>query len=79
MSAILTEILDIMISGLTTFGQGIGAGLQAIVTSMFIDSTGGTDKLSVFGGVVAIFSAIGLGVGLTRLVYSWLVSLGGRK
>lgn len=79
MSAILTEILDIMISGLTTFGQGIGAGLQAIVTSMFIDSTGGTDQLSVFGGVVAIFAAIGLGVGLTRLVYSWLVTLGGRK
>lgn len=79
MSAILTEILDILISGLTTFGQGIGAGLQTIVTSMFIDSTGDAQKLSIFGGVVTIFAAIGLGVGLTRMVYGWLVTLGGRK
>lgn len=79
MTEILQEIVRILIGGLTEMGQGIGAGLQDIVTSMFISTTGDTQTLSVFGGMVAVFAGIGLAVSLTRLCFGWLATLGARK
>ena len=79
MSAILTEIIGILTGGLTSFGQGLGAGIQSIITALFIDSSGTTPALSTFGGVITIFAAIGLAVGITRRIFNWLVTLGGRK
>lgn len=60
-------------------GQGIGEGLQDIVTSMFITTTGDVQSLSIFGGMVAVFAGIGLAVSLTRLCFGWLATLGARK
>lgn len=79
MSSLLTEIIGILTGGLTSFGTGLGAGINGIVTSMFVDSTGSTPALTTFGGLVAVFAAIGLAVGISRKLFNWLVSLGGRK
>lgn len=79
MTSILNEIINILVGGLTSFGQGIGSGLQSIVTSMFLDTSGASPVLSTLGGVVTVFAAISLAVGLTTLVFQWLSSLGARK
>ena len=79
MTTILGEIIDILVGGLTNMGQGIGSGLNTMVTSLFITTTEGTQHLSIFGGVVAIFGGIALAVGLTTLVTKFIMSLGGRN
>lgn len=77
MSAVLSEIITLLTSGLTQMATGIGGGLTALVTSIFIDTTGDGMTLSVFGGVVVVFAGISLAVGLSRLVVRWVSSLGG--
>lgn len=47
--------------------------------AVFIDNTGETPKLSMFGGIIAIFGGIALAVGLTTLVTKFIMSLGARK
>lgn len=47
--------------------------------ALFLDTTGETPKLSMFGGIVAIFGGIALAVGLTTLVTKFIMSLGGRN
>lgn len=76
MTALLTEIIGILVGGITEFGKGIGAGLSSLVNAIFIDSTGDTTKLSIFGGVIVIFAAIALAVGLSRWVVNFVTSLG---
>lgn len=76
MEAILTEILQLMTSGIITLGEGIGAGMNSTVLSAFIDQTGDTMKLTVLGGLVAIFAGIGLAVGLTKLIFHFFTSFG---
>lgn len=81
MTSLLTEIIQLLVGGITELGKGIGSGLNNCVTSMFLVTSGTgenvTTSLSVFGGIVVIFSAIGLAVGLTKLVYHFVTSLGG--
>ena len=79
MVALLTEIVQILVGGITGIAQGIGSGLNELVTQLFIDSSGDTMTLSVFGGVVAVFAGIGLAVGLSKFVTKWIASLGARK
>ena len=76
MTAILTEIINLLVNGLTSYGQGLGQALSNIVGAMFIDSTGTTPVLSTFGGLIVIFAAISLAVGLTTLLFHFLTSLG---
>lgn len=40
MGALLTEIIDLLTGGLTAMATGIGGGLQALVKSIFLDTTG---------------------------------------
>lgn len=81
MTSLLTEIIQLLVGGITELGKGIGAGLNNAVTSLFLvtsgDGSSATTKLSVFGGLVVIFAAIALAVGLTKLVYHFVTSLGG--
>ena len=80
MSAILTSIIELLTGGLTGMATGIGGGLNQAVTNLFITTAeGGTQSLSTFGSVVAIFAGISLAVGLTTLVTKWVMSLGSRK
>ena len=76
MSALLTEIIGLLVGGIQALGTGIGSGLSNAVSAMFTETSGGTTSLSVFGGVIVIFGAIALAVGLTRLVYNFLTSWG---
>lgn len=57
MSNVLTEIIGLLTDGITGIAEGIGGGLQNLVTEIFL-TTGadGVQSLSVFGGVVVIFA-----------------------
>ena len=79
MSSILTEIIQLLTGGITGIASGVGQGLQSLVTSIFIDSSGTTQSLSVFGGVIVIFAGVSLAIGLCPLIFHWLTSMGARN
>lgn len=58
MSAVLTEIVQLLTAGITGIASGIGGGLQALVSNIFLDTTGNGTSLSTFGGVIVIFGAV---------------------
>lgn len=76
MTAVLTEIIDILTAGITGIATGVGKGLGDLVQNIFLDSTGDTTKLSTFGGLIIVFAGISLAIGLSRFVVNWLTSLG---
>lgn len=76
MGDILTEIVSLLTNGLSTMATGIGSGLNALVTNIFIDNTGDSQKLSVFGGVIIVFAGIALAIGLSRFVVGFIQRLG---
>ena len=76
MSAILQEIITLLTSGITQMAQGIGSGLKELVTSIFLDTSGDSQALSVFGGIMIVFAGIALAIGLSRWVVNWLTSFG---
>ena len=78
-SAILTEIISILVGGLTTFATGIGSALSSLVTAIFFTGTGETQTLSIFGIMIIVFAGIALAVGLCRWVLNFLTSLGARN
>lgn len=53
-------------------------GLTALVSEIFLvtSETGEVTGLSVFGGIVIVFAGISLAVGLSRMVVTWVQSLG---
>lgn len=81
MVAILEEIVQLLVGGITAISEGIGTGLSTLVTDVFLlsDESGKISGLSTFGGVVAIFGGISLAVGLSTFVVKWVASLGARK
>lgn len=74
---ILTAIITILVGGITQIGEGIGAGLSSLASSIFLTAESGT--LSVFGTLIIVFAAISLGMGLTRWVINFVTSLGSRN
>ena len=80
MSAILTEIIELLTSGITQMATGIGGGLTELVQSIFLETSGtgetAVTKLSTFGGVIIIFAGVSLAIGLSRWVVNWVTSLG---
>lgn len=79
MSGILQEIVTILVSGITGVATGIGQGVSALVTAIFLDTTGATPVLSVFGGVIVVFAGLSLAIGLSRWVMMFLTSLGAKN
>ena len=79
MQAILTEIVTLLTGGITGVASGIGQGVSTLVSDIFIDSTGATQALSVFGGVIVVFAGVSLAIGLCRWVMNFLTSLGAKK
>ena len=81
MANVLTEIIEILTSGITSMATGIGSGLTALVQNIFltVGTDGAVTGLSTFGTVTVIFAGIGLAVGLSRLVVKWVTSLGGSR
>lgn len=75
---ILTEIIQILVGGITGIATGIGQGLQTLVTNIFL--TGGENtQLSTYGILTVCFAGIALAIGLSRAVIMWVGSLGGKK
>lgn len=80
MTTILSEIISLMVGGITGIAEGIGQGLSTLATQVFLSGTAESGyTLSVFGALVAIFAGISLAVGLSRLVVRWVSSLGGSR
>lgn len=75
---LLTEIIGILVGGVTEMAQGIGSGLSAAAQAIFIKSGEG-GGLSVFGTLIVVFAAISLAMGLCRLIYQFVTSFGARN
>lgn len=78
-TAILTEIISLLVGGITGIANGIGQGLSTLATSIFLQGTGESSTLSVFGILICVFAGISLAIGLSRAVVGWVSSLGARK
>lgn len=78
-TAIVAEIVGILTSGLTEMATGIGQGVSALAQNIFFTTTGETESLSVFGVLIVVFAGIALAIGLSRLIFHWLTSLGARN
>lgn len=79
MQGVLTEIVSLLVGGIQGIASGIGQGLQSLVTSIFLTGTGTEAdpyKLSIYGGVIVVFAAISLAIGLCRMIVYWVSSLG---
>lgn len=81
MTTVLSEIINILVSGITGIATGVGQGVTALVQAIFLTGEGTQASpyaLSTFGGVVIVFAGIALAVGLCRWVMSFVTSLGAR-
>lgn len=77
MTAILQEIIKILVAGISGIATGVGQGLTTLAQTLFLGTEAGT--LSVFGGLVVVFAGISLAIGLCRWVVDWITSLGARN
>ena len=78
-TGILSQVIQILIGGITGIAQGVGAGLSTLATSIFLTGTGSEQHLSTFGVLVCVFAGISLAIGLCRLVVRWISTLGGSR
>lgn len=76
MSSVLTEIINLLTAGISGIASGIGSGLQSLVSNIFLETGQNGTTLSTFGGVIVIFGAIALAIGLSRFIVNWLTSWG---
>lgn len=81
MGTVLQEFIEILTDGLSSMASNIGAGVNAYVTDLFLETTttaGVTTVtgLSTFGGVAAVFGGVSLAVGLGTMLFTWIRSLG---
>lgn len=76
MSSVLTEIINLLTAGISGIASGIGSGLQSLVSNIFLETGQSGTTLSTFGGVIVIFGAIALAIGLSRFIVNWLTSWG---
>lgn len=73
---VLGEFVRILVGGIKDLAAGIAGGVVDMAKALFLEGTGETLKLSVFGGIIAIFAGIALAIGITTKVYMWVTSLG---
>lgn len=73
---IVAEIVNILVSGLTSLGTGIGSGIANFASSLAFQGTGDQQTLSVYFVLVLVFAGVSLAIGLTTKIFNWLSSLG---
>lgn len=79
-TAVVSSIIEILVSGISGIATGIGSGLTELVKSIFfVTAEGGTSELSTFGIMIVVFAGISLAIGLSRWVLQFLTSLGSRN
>lgn len=79
MTALLTEIIGILVGGISGIATGIGEGLQTLVKNIFVTGLGTQESpysLTVFGGLIIVFAGISLAIGLCRFVMNFVSSFG---
>lgn len=77
---ILTEIISILVGGITGIAEGVGTGLSTLAQNIFLQSgTDGAQTLSVMGTLIVVFAGISLAMGLCRWVLNFVSSLGARN
>lgn len=80
MTAVLQEIISLLVAGISQMATGIGTGLSALANAIFLETVGegasATTQLSTFGGLIVVFGGIALAIGLSRFVVNWVTSLG---
>lgn len=81
MENVLTDMLRLLTSGISQMAEGIGSGLGKLVENIFltVGENGEITGLSTFGSVVVVFAAIGLAIGLSKLVVHWISTLGSSR
>lgn len=73
MTALLTEIIQLLFGGLTGAATALGGGANTFVTALFV---GENNTLATYGGLVVIFAGVALAIGFTTRIFTWLTSLG---
>lgn len=78
MTNVMTDFIDLLVSGIGNLAKGIGAGVNGYVQDLFltVSETGEVTGLSTFGSVVAIFGGVTLAVTITTLIFQWIKSMG---
>ena len=64
---VVTQILDVLLEGLTKVPASIGEALNAGMKAIFIDAEG---NISTFAYVILAFGGIALALGLCKLVFN---------
>lgn len=77
-TALVTAIIEILVSGVSGIATGVGQGLSTLAKSIFF-ATGDGAGLSVLGTCIIAFAAISLGLSLCRWVLNFFTSLGARN
>ena len=78
MQGVLSEIINLLVSGISGIASGIGQSLQQLVTAIFLTGEGTQASpyaLSVYGAIIIVFASVALAVGLSRFIVNWLSSL----
>lgn len=78
-TAIVSQIIEILVSGISGIATGIGGGISELVKSIFFTTSGETTTMSLFGIMIVVFAGISLAIGLSRWVLQFLTSLGSRN
>lgn len=78
-TGLVSEIVQILVSGITGVATGVGQGLSTLATNIFFTGTGETQTLSVLGICIVAFAAISLALALCRWVLNFFSSLGARN
>lgn len=76
---LLTQIIQLLVGGISGVASGVGGGLSTLAKSIFLDVGETSTTLSVFGSLIVIFAGISLAVGLSRWVVNFVTSLGARN
>lgn len=80
MVALMTQIIELLVSGITGIATGVGQGLSTLAISIFLTTgSDGSQTLSVFGSLIVIFAGISLAMSLCRWVVNFVSSLGARN
>ena len=73
----MTDIVSLLVGGITGLAAGLGSGVSALVGDIFLNA--GHTGLSVFGYMVVIFAGVALAIALSRWIMNFLTSLGAKK
>ena len=82
-TSLVTDIIEILVSGISGIATGVGQGLSTLAKGIFFETTGdgssATTKLSVLGTCIIAFAGISLALALCRWVLNFFSSLGARN